>query len=339
MRDAVLGLLDHLGVVGLEVAHRRRPGALALHRVEHVVGLRQHRVAELLGPVDLGRHLLDDGREAAGQHLDARVPVLRLGLRRALLVGEVLLGGEEAVRLDDVERDRSRRRAPGSAASPGRAPPGATSVVELLLGEERVLDGGFGGRLLGDDRVGPTACGASCARSRGWPRCTSASVIAAPAKALYRMRLLPEPPAGRPRSRTRLARKCRCANSLSARRPQPRLPMTPPSSSSTCCAMIASNEASASKPSACARAASKLLRPAGDDAGDRRVGLAADQRRPPCRRRRGAAPRSARRRWPRGRACRGSGAAPSALGGHGHGVAQEADRRRAGSRASGGRSR
>ena len=50
----------------------------------------------------------------------------------------------------------------------------------------------------------------------------------------------------------------------------------PPNSSSIWTRMISSNDASARKPSASARRRIEPARPAGDDAGDQRIGLAAD---------------------------------------------------------------
>ena len=96
--------LDHLGRVGLEVAGGGGLRPHPLRRVEQAVGLGDHRVAQPLGPVEIGRHHPQHRREAAGEDLHARIPGLGLGGLGAVLVRHALRAVEKAVGLGHVER-------------------------------------------------------------------------------------------------------------------------------------------------------------------------------------------------------------------------------------------
>ena len=87
----------------LEVAGGRGLGAQALHGIGHVLLLRDHRVADLLGPVELVVHHLEDLRKRR-QRLDADVPVLVLDRGHRRIALEIGIGLRPARRLDDFER-------------------------------------------------------------------------------------------------------------------------------------------------------------------------------------------------------------------------------------------
>ena len=84
-------------------------GAKALDRVHHVRLLREHGIAQVLGPVDLVAHHRNDVC-GAGERLDAVVPRLLLDLRlqRIALQGLALL--EPAIGLHDFQRIGRRRQ-------------------------------------------------------------------------------------------------------------------------------------------------------------------------------------------------------------------------------------
>ena len=174
MEIAVLGLLDHLRFVGLEVADRRRPRALPLHRVEHVVGLRQHRVAELLGPVDLGRHPLHapsgsrrpaPGRSGPSPPLP---PSPRAPCRRARVLGAM---NRSALTMSSGTGRRDQHL--GQQRIRDRARPGATSSSSSSSREQRVLDPSAAAAASSVTTASGRGGGAaSCARARpSRPRC------------------------------------------------------------------------------------------------------------------------------------------------------------------------
>ena len=76
----------------LEVACRHRLTAQALHRGHHVGLLREEGVAELLGPLQVVAHILQNPRERH-QRLDAGVPALRLQRVGQRIAGQFLVGG------------------------------------------------------------------------------------------------------------------------------------------------------------------------------------------------------------------------------------------------------
>ena len=98
-------LHDDLLLLGrLQVAFGLRLGAQALHGVHHVLLLREERVAELLGPVELLVHHREHLRER-DQRLDARVPGLALAARpRGPCPSAFGFAFEPARRFDDLER-------------------------------------------------------------------------------------------------------------------------------------------------------------------------------------------------------------------------------------------
>ena len=78
-------------------------GAQSLDRVHHIGLLRQHGVAELLGPVELVIHHRQHGRRRY-ELLDARVPVLLVESPLQLVAFQHLVGFGPALGLDHLER-------------------------------------------------------------------------------------------------------------------------------------------------------------------------------------------------------------------------------------------
>ena len=109
-----------------------------LHRVEQVVGLRQHRVAELLGPVDVIRHAGKHVGEPSGKNTHALVPILEVHEVGALLVRQA--GGflEEAVALHHVER-KGRGNEHLGEQRVGVKGHRCHEIVERISGEQALL--------------------------------------------------------------------------------------------------------------------------------------------------------------------------------------------------------
>ncbi len=76
--------------------------AHALHRIHHVVLLREKCIAKVGGPLDVFRQELDNIGQGS-QSLDARVPVLLLyGIGQLFLIHALVLG-QPLLQLNDLE--------------------------------------------------------------------------------------------------------------------------------------------------------------------------------------------------------------------------------------------
>ena len=87
----------------LELVGCLRSRAQPLDRVHHVGLLRQHRIAELLRPVELVAHHAQHGRHG-DERLHAGVPALLVQRRLQLVAGQSLVGARPAIGLHHLER-------------------------------------------------------------------------------------------------------------------------------------------------------------------------------------------------------------------------------------------
>ena len=100
----LLGLDRNLLLLGRgEFVLRLRAGAQPLDGVHHVGLLREHGVAELLRPVELAAHHVED-RRRRGQRLHAVVPALLVGSGFELIALQRLVVLGPAIGLHDLER-------------------------------------------------------------------------------------------------------------------------------------------------------------------------------------------------------------------------------------------
>ncbi len=95
--------LHHLLRGRLQVPGRIGLGTQTLHRIHHVLLLRQESVAKLLRPVEILVHLLQHLRHG-GERFDCRIPgLLRHGILERL-AADLGIGLDPARRLNDLQR-------------------------------------------------------------------------------------------------------------------------------------------------------------------------------------------------------------------------------------------
>jgi hypothetical protein len=136
---------DLLLLVALEVAGLRGLRTQALRRRQDAFFVGEHRVAELLRPLELLVHHLEDLRER-GQGLHRRIPVLLPGgLHHRVALELVPVRLDEARRLDDVERV-GRRHQRLHEELVGIQRDRRDEAVELVLRELGRGGGAAGGR-------------------------------------------------------------------------------------------------------------------------------------------------------------------------------------------------